>query len=125
MDLRLPADTTVTARLLQFHEFVLGKKNDARPNDDWLKLRVTVSWIEQFGVLHLAWSVDNSRMFKIDESGITEKRIGFANDVSEAGRVAISWVEELVRQFETHAKKIESGCPVVWADFWTSRSWPK
>jgi hypothetical protein len=125
MDLRLPPDVSVNARLLQVHDFTLGKMKQGRGDIPWTTLRVTVLWIEQFGILHMVWGIENGAALRMDDSKIPKRRIEFADDVSEAGRMAIAWVEELVKQVEGYIDRLEPECPIAWADFWVKRAWPK
>lgn len=129
MDLRIPPDVELKARLLQIHDFIVGEKKSERNShllDQTVRLKMAVMWIEQFGILHMVWSVDNSYDLNISllQTKYPEKRLSFADDINEAGRMAIAWVSELVLAFDANLALI-SPCPIKLLPAWTERAWPK
>lgn len=129
MDMRIPPDVEVKARLLQTHEFSIGQKKEERSSsfaDNSVKLRVVVMWIEQFGIMHMVWTVDNSHPLNLKafQEKMPEKKLGFAEDINEAGRMAVAWISELVLAFDAELQKMEK-CPIEFHPAWKNRDWPK
>lgn len=129
MDMRIPPDAEVKARLLQNHDIPVGKRKAERVSafsENSVRLKVAVMWIEHFGIMHMVWSAENS--FDLDmqvlQMKMPEKKLAFAEDINEAGRTAIVWVADLARAFDEHLAKIQP-CPIEFYKTWTDRSWPK
>ena len=101
IDMNLPEDMTVKARVLQKREEPIGSRH-ARGRVDssgkqTVRLYAVVHWIEYFGVLHLKFSVGNEdRTFQVVPPEKTF-RIQKVYNVSDAGRIAVEWLDS-VRQ---------------------------
>lgn len=129
MDLTLPDDRMVKARLLQVQEFHVGtrKRGSGGPytgGNSNVTLKVAVSWIEAFGVLHMAWAVDEgARELNMEElrQSLPEKRIAFSDSVSEAGRTGVDWVREVVTAFDKHIRSL--GPALEFAAAWEESPW--
>jgi len=107
IDMSMPEDRTVKARVLQKTEEVIGFWN-ARGRVDGsgkhaVHLYAAVHWIEHFGILHMKFSVGGEdthvaprRNFPVVAPDKTV-RIQRVDNISDAGRLAVDWLVD-VRQ---------------------------
>lgn len=125
----MPADRAINARLLQNREWHIGSDSKDHSNfaRSWARLNIVVSWIEHFDVLHLAWAVEtNGVVLDIAPlvSKIAPRRVGFADSISEAGRISLDWISEVVSEVDKYLQSL-SPCPIRLGKAWTEREWPK
>jgi hypothetical protein len=124
MDSTIPADVEIRARLLQVREFYVGTKkkptSGSYVGNQAISLKIVISWIEVFGIIHMAWSVEGGSNLELDtlQAKLPEKRIDFSDSVSNAGLLATEWVYEVALAFDDHIKAMDP-CPVEIAKGWT------
>lgn len=110
IDMGMPEDMTVKARVLQKTEEPIGLWH-ARGRVDGsgkqaVRLYATVHWIEYFGILHLKFSVGNGdRSFPVVEPHKTS-RIEKVYNVSDAGRFAVQWLDEVRKMVVSGHKEL-------------------